>query len=168
MVAKDKNEFKNKTSENMQKMYADKRASSTQKVQEAINFIQGENREVTKKELMELTGLSSGTFSQAHIKAILEKNQVCQFKPLKKISIEEKRAETQSEIIERLSKQIKKQESKLQDYDIILEKKINDCKKLKEENKKLDHEYRLLRGKYQELLEYIEILGGDLSKFNIK
>lgn len=159
--------MKNKTSENMQKMYAGKRASSTQKVQDAINEIQGEGREVTKKELMEKTGLSSGTFSQAHIKAILEKNQVCQFKSLKKISPEDKKAETQSQIIERLSKEIQKNESSIQSLQIALEKKTNDCKKLDEKYSKLEYEYQLLKGKHQQALEFLEISGVDLTKFNV-
>ena len=159
--------MKNKTSENMQKMYADKRSATLTNIQNAIDFIQGEGREVTKKELMEINGLSTATFSKPHVKELLEKNQVCQFKVLKKLEPTDKKAETQSQIIERLSKELKKANSVNQDLTISLEKKTNDCKKLKDEKKKLDNDYQLLKGKYQMLLEQLEVLGVDLAKFNV-
>ena len=159
--------MKNKTSENMQKMYASKRELTLNKIQEAIDTIQAEGRTVTKKELIEMTELSSGTFSQAHVKELLEKNQVCQFKPLKKIEAPEPREITKSETIEKMSKQLQKNESKIQDLEIALEKKNNDLKKCKEDYKKLEESHKLLKGKYQILLEYLDIYNIDLKKLGI-
>lgn len=73
-------------SENMQRMYAAKREKTLALIQGAIDEIEEDHRIVTKKELMALTGLSSGTFSQQHVKELLAKNQVCQFRPLAKVS----------------------------------------------------------------------------------
>lgn len=71
-------------SDNMKKMYAARRTASLNKVQTAIDKIKEDGREVTKKELIALTGLSSAAFSQPHIKELLKKNEVCQFNPKRK------------------------------------------------------------------------------------
>lgn len=158
--------MKNQPSKNMKDMYSSKKEATLKKIQDAIDLIESEGRKVTKKELMDITELSSGTFSQPYVKELLEKNQVCQFKAVKKVSPKEKRAETQSQIIEKLSKSNQKAESTIQNLNIALEKKNEDLKKSKEEYKKLEYEHQLLKGKYQQLLEYLDVLGADLGKFN--
>ena len=54
-------------------------------------------------------------------------------------------------------------QSRLQDLDIALDKSRKQSRKLKEENAELQRQLLLLRGKYQQLLEYLEVLGSDLS-----
>ena len=51
----------------------------------------------------------------------------------------------------------------MQDLDIALDKSRKQSRKLKEENAELQRQLLLLRGKYQQLLEYLEVLGSDLS-----
>lgn len=64
-------------------MYKTKQKNTLILIQDAINTINEDNRIVTKKELMELTGLSSGTFSKDYIKELLKENCVCQYTALK-------------------------------------------------------------------------------------
>lgn len=150
-------------SENMQRMYAAKKEKTLALVQGAIDEIQEDHRIVTKKELMALTGLSSGTFSQQHVKELLAKNQVCQFKPTGKVSQEGGRELNKDAEITRLSRELQRAQSRLQDLDIALDKSRRQSRKLKEENAELEQQLLLLRGKYQQLLEYLEVLGSDLS-----
>ena len=110
-----------------------------------------------------LTGLSSGTFSQQHVKELLAKNRVCQFKPTGKVSQEGRRELNKDAEITRLSRELQRAQSRLQDLDIALDKSRKQSRKLKEENAELQRQLLLLRGKYQQLLEYLEVLGSDLS-----
>ena len=146
-------------SENMQRMYAAKREKTLALIQGAIDEIEEDHRIVTKKELMALTGLSSGTFSQQHVKELLAKNRVCQFKPTGKVSQEGRRELNKDAEITRLSRELQRAQSRLQDLD----KSRKQSRKLKEENAELQQQLLLLRGKYQQLLEYLEVLGSDLS-----
>ena len=150
-------------SENMQRMYAAKREKTQALIQGAIDEIEEDHRIVTKKELMALTGLSSGTFSQQHVKELLAKNRVCQFKPTGKVSQEGRRELNKDAEITRLSRELQRAQSRLQDLDIALDKSRKQSRKLKEENAELQQQLLLLRGKYQQLLEYLEVLGSDLS-----
>ena len=150
-------------SENMQRMYAAKREKTLALIQGAIDEIEEDHRIVTKKELMALTGLSSGTFSQQHVKELLAKNRVCQFKPTDKVSQEGRRELNKDAEITRLSRELQRAQSRLQDLDIALDKSRKQSRKLKEENAELQQQLLLLRGKYQQLLEYLEVLGSALS-----
>ena len=150
--------------EGLQKVYDEKKQSTLKKVQSAIDFIKADNRIVTKKELIELTGLSSGTFSRPYVKELLQTNRVCQYMGLQVENIETKTQQVKEATIEQLSKKVLSLESKIQDYDLQLEKKTKDFDKLKEEHTKLENEHILLRGKYQQMLEYLDALGADMSK----
>lgn len=107
------------------------RNKTIEKVQNAIDLIREEGGIVTKKRLIEITGLAATTFSKQHVKEVLEINKVCQFSK---------------------NKEIKKVDAKD-------ERLIKQNKKLKEEllvlNNKLDEKniaYDLLEEKYQKLL----------------
>ena len=150
--------------EGLQKFHDEAKQTSLTKIQDAINVIKADNRIVTKKELIELTGLSSGTFSRPYVKELLQKNQVCQYRGLQLENTETKTKQIKEATIEQLSKKVLSLESKIQDYDLQLEKKTKDFDKLKEEHTKLENEHILLRGKYQQLLEYLDALGADMSK----
>ena len=152
-----------KTSKNMQKMYAEKRQRTLSLIQDAIDDIQEDHRIVTKKELMEITGLSSGTFSKPYVKDLLEQNQVCQYRTARTIN-QEKQSKTQTAIIAELSSEKKRLESKIQSLTVALEKETSAKNKAASDASRLNNENALLRGKYQQLLEYLEVLGADLSK----
>lgn len=151
-----------KPSGNMKKMYTEKREATLKKIQDAIDEIHDDRRIVTKKELITITGISSGTFSQEHVKDLLEQNKVCQFRDKKKINIEKTKQLQDSNIVE-LNKENQRLLSKIQDFELSLEYSNNKNIKLIEKYEKLEYEHRLLKGKYQQLLEYLDALGADLD-----
>lgn len=150
--------------EGLQKFHDDAKQTSLTKIQDAINLIKADNRIVTKKELIELTGLSSGTFSRPYVKELLQKNKVCQYRGLQLENAETKTKQIKEATLEQLSKKVLSLESKIQDYDLQLEKKSKDFATLKEDYAKLENDHILLRGKYQQILEYMDALGADMSK----
>lgn len=54
-----------------------RRAATLEAIQNAIALIKEEGGIVTKKKLIEITGLSNSTFSKQHVKELLEINKVC-------------------------------------------------------------------------------------------
>lgn len=154
-------------SEGMKKMYADKRKNTTEKIQNAIDLIQDEGRIVTKKELMQLTGISSGTFSQDYVKEILKINKVCQYKETSKITSnkEEKLATVKDRSIESLQKKIASYESKMQNKDILISKQEKEIEKLQNALKDKTNSYELLVGKFQQLMEAYDAIGGNINYF---
>jgi chromosome segregation ATPase len=149
-------------SENMKKMYEEKRAATIIKIQEAIDEIKEDRRIVTKKELMDLTGLSSGTFSQDHVKELLKSNEVCQYRNRRKVR-SEVLEKNKSQKIDDLIIGNEKLTSKIQDYELALERLNNKYDKLNSKHIELESEHQLLRGKYQQLLEYLDAMGADLG-----
>ena len=131
----------------MKKMYFEKKQNTLRKIQDAIDEIQEDNRIVTKKELMSITGISSGTFSQDYVKELLKKNKVCQFRVTTTISTSQNKKKLEEETILALTKENQKLISKMQDFEIVLEQNNNKYNKLKDEYSKLESDYRLLKGK---------------------
>ena len=148
----------------LQKVYDDKRTSTLSKIQEAIDFIQADRRIVTKKELIELTGLSSGTFSRPYVKELLEQNRVCQYRGIQIRDKETKEQKVKELTVDQLTRRVASLESKIQDYDLRLEKKSRDLSKAQADYDVRRQEHTLLRGKYQQLLEYLDALGVDMTK----
>ena len=155
------------TTEKMQEMYSSKRNSTLDKIQSAIDFIKDESRIVTKKELMELTGLSSGTFSAPHVIELLKENAVCQFAPKLRIDIEKQKTEKskEKEIAQLLSENAKLL-SKIQDLSLMLDSKAQKIQALEKESESLKDENALLRGKCQLYLEKLEALGVNSHKLS--
>lgn len=147
----------------MKKMYAQKRKATLDKIQSAIDEIQEDNRIVTKKELMELTGISSGTLSQQYVKELLKENKVCQYRETITIDNADKKKKLEEKSILSLQKENQKLISKMQDFEIVIEKNDKKYRELQTNYNNLDREYKLLKGKYQQLLEYLEALGANLE-----
>lgn len=146
-----------------QDIYAAKRAATSERVQAAIDEIQADGRVVTKKELMKLTGLSSGSFSQEYIKAILRQNQVCQFKTIATTVTERQEKNTQK-AYEAVVQENVRLKSKLQDAGLLHDKDVAKHTKLLDDYNLLKQQHEMLRGKYQQLMEYLDVLGADMSK----
>jgi len=146
----------------MKKMYAAKRNLTLSKIQEAIDDIHEDNRIVTKKELMEITGLSSGTLSQDYVKKLLRENKVCQFRE-KRVVNNEKKAQLEKDIIQNLRRENEKLISKIQDFEIAIDQYDQKILRQRDEYEKLEHNHLLLKGKYQQVLEYLDALGVNLD-----
>lgn len=67
---------------NLKELQSIKRKETLSKIQKAINEIQEDNDVVTKKKLLEITGLSSATFSKPHVLALLKKIRYANLKRL--------------------------------------------------------------------------------------
>lgn len=154
--------MKRTPSENMQAMYAAKKNDTISKISSAIQEIEDDNRIVTKKELISLTGLSSGTFSKPYVLELLKERKVCQFRDRRKI-IDEKREKLSSEILNDLEIENRKLSSaidRLSHRNSILEKRLKD---VTDEYEELKTKHAVLLGKYQVLLEKLDILGEKLD-----
>lgn len=139
-------------------LQSSKRLTTVKKVQDAINDITEDGGVVTKKRLIELTGLSNSTFSKPHVISVLKANEVCQFK---KSKIKETAAENL--VISRLYKEIEQLQNdkqllqaKLQDKDIAITK-------IKKEHQELGDNYAMILGKIHLLMKRIEILDIDIG-----
>lgn len=143
---------------NLKELQKAKRIATINKIQEAIDDIKHDGGVVTKKRLIDLTNLSSATFSKSHVLEVLKANEVCQFKNTIK-----KEGNIKEEHIEQLAKKIKKLEreknllmSKLQDKDIAINK-------YKVDYHNLNENYMLILGKLHSLMKKIEILDIDIG-----
>ena len=149
-----------KPSDNMKKMYEAKRKETSQKIIAAIKELQSDGGVVTRKKIIDMTGVSSGTLSQEYIKDIFREYQVLQF--AKEVSTSKKDTNRDASI-DSLSAEIGALKSKLQDYEQALELKQKQLDKALAELSESKNSYQLLSGKYQQLLEYIDSVGGDLK-----
>ena len=137
-------------------VYAKRRAQTAAKIQDAIDSIQEDGAVVTKKKLQELTGLSSGSFSQPYILEILKKNKVCQFKNIDTKKSRDKGVSLKKDY-DNLIIENNRLKSKIQDYEIECDKEKKKYNELYESYKDLEYQHQLLRGKYQQLREFLEI-----------
>ena len=129
---------------------ANQRFETIKKVNDAIDVLEMQQAKVTKKALMELTGLSSATFSKKHIIAVLQKRGVCQFTSIKKVNYKSFNY-TQDELAQiiKLEKRILKLESLLVQKDVKLSS-------LKAEFIDLERKYELALGTIHELHKKLE------------
>lgn len=151
-------------SDKMKEMYAAKRAATLKKIQDAIDYIQEDQRIVTKKELIEITGISSGTFSQDYVKELLKKNKVCQYKETKQLK-DKRISEIKEKTALSLQKDLNKANAAIMDYEFTVNALKEKQQKMQEEYDQLNYNYKLLRGKYQQILEYVDAAGLDIRDF---
>ena len=150
-------------SDGMKKMYQEKKDRTCKKVRDAIHLIKNEGRRVTKKELFEITGLSPATFSKEYIKEILKDEQVCQFRVIKQAGPTSNELKT-IEILSRDLEQLKHQKQDLELENESIKQRLDQLSKI---NSKNEEDLKLLEGRYQQALEYLEVLGADLSKLPV-
>lgn len=121
------------------------KTTTIDKVQTAIADLQAEGFIVTRKLLLERTGLSNSVLSKQHIKDVLKENRVCQYAVKKKI-----KTEGNADILLELNKSNKKIESleeKVKDLENKLNKEKVEYYKMKEANEILRGELHLLKQK---------------------
>ncbi|MER2106914.1 MAG: hypothetical protein ABS949_08230 [Solibacillus sp.] len=112
------------------------RNETKDKIQQAINTLKEEGAMVTKKALIELSGYSASTFSKPHIKELLEKNEVCQFRKTTQTSKSQNDQRNQKKI-EALEKKCMRLEQENLNKDIRIAKLESDLEEEKEYGKKL-------------------------------
>ena len=154
--------MKKTPSKNMQAMYDAKRSETLQKISDAIQEIEDDHRIVTKKELISLTGLSSGTFSKPYVLELLKEKKVCQFRD-KRVVLSEKKDKLSIEVISDLSKENDKLKSQIEKLDLQISKLSKRLSEKESDYAELKKDYELLKGRYQILLEKLDILGEKLD-----
>lgn len=121
------------------------KTATIDKVQTAITDLQAEGFIVTRKLLLERTGLSNSVLSKQHIKDVLKDNRVCQYAVKKKI-----KTESDKDILVELNnanKKIESLEEKVKDLESKLNKEKVEYYKMKEANEILRGELHLLKQK---------------------
>ena len=161
-------DYKSKTryrqpSEGMERMYAQKKKNTCDKVKRAIKEIKSQGRIVTKKELQELTHLSAPTFSKEYVKEILKQEKVCQFREIQHVDPEKNDLKT----VELLSRELKQTKNQKKDLELRCEYLENLVEKLQKKTDEQDEDLKRLKGRYQQSLEYLEVLGADMDKMLI-
>lgn len=137
--------------ENLKEKQEKQKLDTINKIQNSIDIIQEEGGIVTKKKLIEMTGLSNATFSKPHVKDVLKANKVCQFKNTKQVIKNNDKALTEQLYlkISKLERENNLLNSKLQDKEIIISKIKNDYEELKKD-------YEVILGKIHFILRKID------------
>ena len=123
------------------------KSGTIETIQQAINDLQTEGFVVSKKLLLERTGFSNSLFSKGHVKDLLKKNGVCQFKNRQVIP----RTANQDDIA-----------AQLQSVLIAAQKKITLLEKQADDRKQYTGK---LLGELEETKEEIKLLRGELFVF---
>lgn len=134
------------------------RLETINKVQEAIDDIKQDGGIVTRKLLLEKTGLSNSTFSKPHVKDVLEANRVCQFATKKKVLSVAKEDVTKNlyKEIEKLKRENNILASKLQDKEIK-------AKSYKQDYVELSNNYAMLLSKLHLVMKKVDEYGIDIG-----
>lgn len=154
-------------SENSIKYTEGKKNDTLSKVEDAIKLIKSQDREVTRKELLELAGVSSSVLCKPYVKELLKKHEVLMFKPT--VILEKKGGDTYNALkkqMETLSKKLQKRERQLKDKELLVETKNKYIVTLQEKLKDTEEENAILRGKNQQILEYLYRKGMNDEQIN--
>lgn len=138
----------------------EKRKETLEKIQSCIDEIKEFNGVVTKKKLIEMTGYSASTFSKDHVKELLKKNKVCQFKDVDKIIDPSTRSKKAIQQLENLNIKLTKKVVKLENE---LLKKDERIYTLENELEDLKRKYSLILGKNHTLNRKAELKGIELE-----
>ena len=125
------------------------------KVQNAIDELKAEGNIITRKLLLERTGLSNSVLSKPHIKEVLKKNKVCQFALKRKINVTANSVDNDVELKKAYEK-IDKLEKKIKDLESKIDKEKLAYYKMKEANE-------VLRGELHILTQKAKLRGLDLD-----
>lgn len=137
-----------------------KKQETIGKVQSAIDIIKEQGRVVTRKALLEESGVSSAVLSKPYIKEILKQNNVLMYE--KKVLSQEIGIDSYKLLLQEndsLKKQIQKLEHQKIDIEIGINNKNQLLEKEQERYNELDIKYQRLLGKWQKLLEHLQRVG---------
>lgn len=150
--------FKREIPSTLKEKQEKNRLETINKVQEAIDDIKQDGGIVTRKLLLEKTGLSNSTFSKPHVKDVLEANSVCQFATKKKAPSATKEDVTKNlyKEIEKLKRENNVLASKLQDKEIK-------AKSYKQDYVELSNNYAMLLSKLHLVMKKVDEYGIDIG-----
>ena len=140
--------------------YKKRREETLSLIREVVTDLEQTGTPVTRKNLRKYTGLSDGTFSLPHVKELLKELKVCQFSERKTVDAPNPIASEMTAVCAERDRLLKKTQ--------VLERTIgiqkDSLEKLKETNEQLSHEVLLLRGKFQQAMELLDLKGEDLKQ----
>lgn len=113
------------------------------KVQAAIDELRAEGFIITRKLILERSGVSNSVLSKPHIKNVLKENKVCQYSVHKKVTI------TNDVLLDlaKSAKKIEKLEKKVKELEYKLNKEKMNSIELKEANQILLGQLHILKQK---------------------
>lgn len=141
--------------EKLKRIQDERRTLTLSKIQEAIDELKNDGAEVTKKKLIERTEYSASTFSKQHVKALLKKNKVCQYRETMKVKTTKEEASIRYEkSLEKANNEI----NKLKAVIVTKEIKINE---LETSHKELQEKYEILLGQVHQITKKARLKGID-------
>lgn len=150
----------------MQKMYEEKKQETIKKIRTVIRERRKNSLPVTRKNIIEEAGVSSGTLSKPYIIELLREEQVCQFAATQQVNTENGSYAAQE--LSRALKDIRLMKSKISSMEAQNNKLLKQKKELSEKNKELSDTNTLLRGQRQLLLERLDSAGISVGNIIIR
>ena len=141
--------------------YTERKKNETiKKVQEAIDLMKAQGRRITRKQLLQESGVSNAVLSKPYIKEVFEQNLVLMYEKKATLAkVGEPKYVSLLKENDKLRKQIQKIEHKSLEYEIIINNKETYLKDAKQEYDVLNTKYERLLGKWQKLLEHVKRSG---------
>lgn len=121
-------------------------------IQNVIDALKEEGTIVTKKLLIELSGFSAATFSKPHVKELLQRNEVCQFRPKTTTSSKHTKQNNLNRKYEQLEKKYNLLNDELLNKDLRISALETDLEEERDKNKRLI-------GKIHEIMRKAEMNG---------
>ena len=150
----------------MQRMYEEKKQETVKKIKAVIGERRKNGLPITRKNIMEDAGVSSGTLSKPYIIDLLREEKVCQFAVTQQVKTENGSYAAQE--LSRALKDIRLMKSKIASMEAKNDKLLRQKKELTEKNKDLTNINSLLRGQRQLLLERLDSAGISVGNIIIK
>lgn len=150
--------MKKTPSSGQKEYYAKRREQTLTLIRSVVKDLRQTGTPVTRKNLQKYTGLSDATFSLPHVKELLKELKVLQFSERKVIE-EPDPVKVEIEAISSENGRLLKKKDTLERTIELQKKQIDE---LKQVNSQLNHEVMLLRGKFLQAMELLELKGNDL------
>jgi chromosome segregation ATPase len=139
-----------------------KKAETLKKVSLAIDTIKCTGDKVTRKGILEISNVSNAVLSKTYVKDLLKEEQVLMYEPKKQL--QKPGTDTYRSLQrqnEQLQMQVDQLNHKLSDSKAEVFQKEQCINKIREQIEELEIDRQRLRGKVQNLLEYIKRKGLD-------
>lgn len=150
----------------MQKMYEEKKQETIKKIRAVIRERRKNSLPITRKNIVEDAGVSSGTLSKPYIIDLLREEKVCQFAVTQQVKTENGSYAAQE--LSRALKDIRLMRSKISSMEAQNNKLLRQKKELTDKNKELTDTNTLLRGQRQLLLERLDSAGISVGNIIIR
>ena len=139
--------------DSLKKLQDEKRSQTLFKIQEVIDELKNDSAEVTKKKLIEMTGYSASSFSKQHVKDLLKRNKVCQYKEKLKVK------PIKEDVSVRYEKSLEKANSEISRLKAVIVSKDIKINELEMSQKELQDKYEILLGQLHQITKKAHLKG---------